>query len=199
MAKKKKDDQSGVDSRFQIMMQAVMLEIKPEDYAEFYEIVHAIAGNEDADGSFGKPVERRPVSCERGRKRILLRSDGLKDAPEKTLKLRVQMQDVTKPPMWRELKVPADFTFFQLHKAIQGVCGFEDAHLWQFQRRPYDHEIQIGVPSDGEDPYEPGLDEWTHDARTTGITTFLAEKGQKLVYVYGPISTCVRHGPSATL
>ena len=184
MAKKKKYEQSGVDSRFQIMMQAVMLEIKPEDYAEFYEIVHAIAGNEDADASFGKPVERRPVSRECGRKRILLRSDGMKDAPEKTLKLRVQMQDVTKPPMWRELKVPADFTFFQLHKAIQGACGFEDAHLWQFQRRPYDPEIQIGVPSDGEDPYEPGLDEWTHDARTTGITTFLAEKGQKLVYVY---------------
>ena len=167
MAKKKEDDRSGTDSRFQIMMQAVMLGIKPEDYAEFYEIVHAIAGNGDPDVSFGKPVERRPVSRECGRKRILLRSDGLKDAPEKTLKLRVQMQDVTKPPMWRELKVPADFTFFQLHKAIQGACGFEDAHLWQFQRRAYDPELQIGVPADGTDPFGLGLEEWTHDARTT--------------------------------
>lgn len=184
MAKKRKDDVSGGDSRFQIMMQAVMLGIKPEAYAEFYGIVNGIVGSDGADEPFDEPLERRPVSPERGRKRIILRSDGLKDAPEKTLKLRVQMQDVTKPPMWRELKVPADFTFSQLHKAIQAACGFENAHLWQFQRRAYAPGLQICVPSDGTDPFGMGLEEWTHDARTTGITTFLAEKGQKLVYVY---------------
>lgn len=94
------------------------------------------------------------------------------------------MQDVTKPPMWRELKVPADFTFLQLHEVIQKACGFENAHLWQFQRKAYDPELQIGIPQDDSNPYSFGLDDFTHDARTTGITAFLAEKGQKLVYVY---------------
>lgn len=82
------------------------------------------------------------------------------------------------------MKVPANFTFYQLHKAIQAVCGFEDAHLWQFQHRAYDPDLQIGIPLDRSNSFGMGLEKWTHDARKTGITAFLAEKGQKLVYVY---------------
>lgn len=187
MAKKRIIDDSGEEMRFQVMMQALLLGITPEDLKEFYDIVKNSTGN-DMGGLFEGPAEEPargpafpPMSA---RNHDQTHSEELKDAAEKTLKLRVQMRDVSKPPMWRELKVPADFTFFQLHKAIQAVCGFEDAHLWQFQHRPYDPDLQIGVPADRKNSFGMGLEEWTHDARKTGITAFLAEKGQKLVYVY---------------
>lgn len=115
MAKKRKIDDSGDKIRFQVMMQALLLGITPEDLKEFYDIVKKSTGN-DMGGLFDMPAEEPtrasafpPMS---GRSRVHSNSKGLKDAAEKTLKLRVQMRDVSKPPMWRELKVPADFTFF---------------------------------------------------------------------------------------
>lgn len=131
MAKKNNSARDSI--RFQVMMQAAVLGITPEELTQFYTDIEglldvgandAVATRENATGP-----TLRETKC------IQTQANGLDDASEKTLKLRVQMQDVTKPPMWRELKVPANFTFYQLHKAIQAVCGFEDAHLWQFQHR----------------------------------------------------------------
>lgn len=184
MGKRVKNDMESDALRLEIMLQAVELGVTPAKFAEFYKIV---SGEIDLTNELSR-FDLSPANCgssgASGRKRCATGSRELKDAGEKTLTLRVQMQDVTKPPMWRELKVPADFTFFQLHQAIQGACGLEDCHLWQFQRKAYDPELQIGVPADRKNPYGMGLEEWTHDARKTGITSFLAEKGQKLVYVY---------------
>lgn len=180
MAKKNNSARDSI--RFQVMMQAAVLGITPEELTQFYTDIEGLldVGANDAvaiwENATGPTL--RETKC------IQTQANGLDDASEKTLKLRVQMQDVTKPPMWRELKVPANFTFYQLHKAIQAVCGFEDAHLWQFQHRAYDPDLQIGIPLDRSNSFGMGLEEWTHDARKTGITAFLAEKGQKLVYVY---------------
>ncbi len=184
MGKRVKNDMGNDTLRLAIMLQAMECGVTPAEYAEFYKIVNGdtdhtseLRRHDLSPANYGSPEAPE-------RKRRAVGSSELKDAKEKTLTLRVQMHDVTKPPMWRELKVPADFTFLQLHKAIQAACGLEECHLWQFQRKPYDPELQIGVPVDRKDPYGMGLEDYTHDARKTGITAFLAEKGQKLVYVY---------------
>lgn len=104
------------------------------------------------------------------------------DADKKSLRLKIQMKDVTKPPMWREVIIPADFDFVQLHEVIQIVTGMENCHLWQFQRKAYDHGLKIGIPPEG--PEGMGLDDFTHDAGLTPVTGFLAKKGDKLEYVY---------------
>lgn len=104
------------------------------------------------------------------------------DAGCKSLRLKVQMKDVSKPPMWREIVIPADFNFSQLHHAIQAVAGLENCHLWQFQHQVYNPDLQIGIPADDGTGF--GLDEWTHDADATPVTGFLAKKGDKLEYVY---------------
>lgn len=104
------------------------------------------------------------------------------DAGCKSLRLKVQMKDVSKPPMWREIVIPADFNFSQLHHAIQAVAGLENCHLWQFQHQAYNPDLQIGIPADDGTGF--GLDEWTHDADATPVTGFLAKKGDKLEYVY---------------
>lgn len=104
------------------------------------------------------------------------------DAGNKSLRIKVQMKDVAKPPMWREIVIPADFNFSQLHYAIQAATGLSDCHLWQFQHQAYNPDLQIGIPTDGD--FSFGLDEWTHDADTTPVSGFLSKKGDKLEYVY---------------
>lgn len=104
------------------------------------------------------------------------------DADKKSLRLKVQMKDVNKPPMWREIVIPADFNFSQLHHAIQAVTGLENSHLWAFQHKAYNPDLQIGVPMDNRTGF--GIDEWTHDADLTPVTGFLGKKGDKLEYLY---------------
>lgn len=105
------------------------------------------------------------------------------DADRKTLKLKIQMRDVSKPPMWREVLVPADFNFSQLHYVIQAAVGLDNDHLWQFERKPYDNcGLAIGIPRS--DPFSYGIEDCTFHADQTPLTAFLARKGDKLVYVY---------------
>lgn len=43
-----------------------------------------------------------------------------------------------KPPIWRRLLVPADYSFFDLHVALQDTFGWFDCHLHQFfTENPY--------------------------------------------------------------
>lgn len=104
------------------------------------------------------------------------------DADKKSLRLKIQMKDVTKPPFWREVTVPADFSFLQLHYVIQTVTGFCDSHLWHFQKKPYGGDLCIAIPYN--DFTGEGVDRLTNDADETPLTSFLARKGDKLVYTY---------------
>lgn len=38
----------------------------------------------------------------------------------------------SKPTIWREIIVPANYTFFDLHVAIQDAFGWTDSHLHQY-------------------------------------------------------------------
>ena len=118
MAKKRIIDDSGEEMRFQVMMQAGLLGITPEDLKEFYDIVKNSTGNNMGglfDGAAEEPARASAFPPIGARNHDQAHSEELKDAAEKTLKLRVQMRDVSKPPMWRELKVPADFTLSLIH------------------------------------------------------------------------------------
>jgi hypothetical protein len=52
------------------------------------------------------------------------------------------------PPVWREIEVPATYTFWDLHVAIQDVMGWLDYHLHVFEVRApgVRREIEIGLP-----------------------------------------------------
>lgn len=140
--------------------------ISPEEYAHFinssnlHETLNFLTGEDNDDFDY-MPME---------------------DADEKTLKIKIQLRNVTKPPMWREVLVPADFNFSQLHYVIQAVTGLDNCHLWQFERRPYEHDLLIGIPK--EDFFSFGIEDCRFDANQTPLTAFLAKKGDKLVYVY---------------
>lgn len=54
------------------------------------------------------------------------------------------------PPIWRRIRVPGDYTFWDLHVAIQDAMGWLDCHLHQFLVRNPETGApeQIGIPDD---------------------------------------------------
>lgn len=155
------------DKRTALMGFLALEGVKPEEYETFlkeYDIkeIRAVLQGEEDDEYF----DYEPLT----------------DADNKTLRLKIQLCNVSKPPMWREVLVPADFNFTQLHYVIQAAVGLDNCHLWQFQKRPYDHCLTIGIPIT--DQFSFGIEDCTNHADMTPLTAFLAEKGDKLVYVY---------------
>lgn len=107
----------------------------------------------------------------------------LSNSADHTLVLKIQMKDVSKPPMWREVEVPGDSNFLQLHEIIQTLMGFYDCHLWQFNKKAYDNSLEISPDTDYDDNFfsmrNPRL-----DPEETPLSMFLQKKGDKLEYVY---------------
>lgn len=179
------------NAKFMIMSLAQQLEITPleysmfcsnkgklncADYDKFEKILHdtgAIDDDDYEDFLFpGFALNRTHIED----------ATPIPDAEKKTLRLKIQLRDITKPPLWREVEIPANYTFEKLHFVIQKVMNWDNAHLWQFQHSPYDSQLEIGPVSDDEN--ELSLENASHDASVTPVTGFLKQKDDKLVYVY---------------
>lgn len=83
------------------------------------------------------------------------------------------------PAIWRRLEVPASYTFWDLHVAIQDSMGWLDYHLHAF-RFPQTHgkrSIEIGIPDDESDP--PVLPGWK-----VGIADLFTRPGVVALYEY---------------
>lgn len=174
---------------YQMMCALASSGVSPDDYAEFYDIFQTASSivdnmssdSEDTEDDF--PIRFNPTPFGQGRCGIK-EYRPLVDASDRTLVLKIQMKDVTKPPMWREVEIPADFNFLHLHEVIQDVTGLNDYHLWQFNKKAYDSSLQIAVGMDEDNPFSMGVEEVTHEAEETPVTQFLQKKGDKLEYVY---------------
>jgi tetratricopeptide (TPR) repeat protein len=89
--------------------------------------------------------------------------------------------DGTYPPVWRKIAVPAAFTFWELHVAIQDAMGWEDRHLHSFfVRNKEGRKVRIGIPQEGlfegGDGMLPGWEE--------SIRRYFSRKGSNIRYVY---------------
>ena len=54
---------------------------------------------------------------------------------KKVLQLKIKLLGSRKPPIWRQVQVPADIDFQQLHAIIQGAMGWTNSHLHVFTDR----------------------------------------------------------------
>ena len=65
------------------------------------------------------------------------------------LKFRVELVGIL-PSIWREILVPAHYSFWDLHVAIQDAMGWLDYHLHEFRFGAAHREdaTLIGIPSD---------------------------------------------------
>ncbi|MEW5873995.1 MAG: plasmid pRiA4b ORF-3 family protein [Candidatus Zixiibacteriota bacterium] len=71
------------------------------------------------------------------------------ETKRRTLQFKITLADV-EPAVWRRIEVPAGYTFWDLHVAVQDAMGWLDCHLHMFRiRNPGSGEIEeIGIPDE---------------------------------------------------
>lgn len=71
------------------------------------------------------------------------------DRKRNTLQFKVTLAHVT-PPVWRRIEIPASYSFWDLHVAVQDAMGWLDYHLHMFVvPNPRTGEVdEIGIPAD---------------------------------------------------
>lgn len=163
-------ESTGDDSVLQLMMEMIKAGVTPEQYSAFFEVTRLIA---DANVK-STPRGRKPAA------KKALSQKMMKELENKTLWIRVQMKGVGKPPMWREVEIPANRNFLDLHHIIQILMGLEDYHLWQFNRKAYNSDLSIGL-SNIDDGFGDGP---TDNAKETPVVAYLSKEGDSLEYVY---------------
>jgi len=62
---------------------------------------------------------------------------------------KVTLNDI-EPAIWRRIRVPSRYSFWDLHVAIQDAMGWQDYHLHQFEmKRTHAHSVTyIGIPDE---------------------------------------------------
>ena len=91
---------------------------------------------------------------------------------------KIQLKDISDPPVWRRLLVPEKFTFLRFHKVIQTAFGWENCHLFQFSPNGYNSSPIIAIPN-AEWDEEPPL-----DCKKTKLAEIFTAPKQKFTYIY---------------
>ena len=94
-----------------------------------------------------------------------------------TFQFRIQIKEISKPPVWRTILVPSNSTFNQFHDAIQVAFGWTNTHLYSFSERGYSNDITISIPS--EDDWGPVI-----DSRRTLLKDIFEFEAQRFIYIY---------------
>jgi len=126
--------------------------------------------------------------------------------------IKVSLNGIT-PPIWRRIQVPATYTFWDLHVAIQDAMGWLDYHLHAFRIKKQNKRkpVEIGIPDqEYEDTTLPGWeikvcdylsepgnfanydydfgDGWSHNVLLEGV--LLKEHGEKYPKCIGGERAC---------
>ncbi|MCW8165226.1 plasmid pRiA4b ORF-3 family protein [Verminephrobacter aporrectodeae subsp. tuberculatae] len=96
-------------------------------------------------------------------------------APRRIYQLHVKLAYL-EPTVWRRLWVPDTLTLEKLHRVIQLVMGWRNAHLHEFSFG----ERRYSLPN----PMWPSMDEDTQDERLFDLATVLSEDTTGFVYTY---------------
>lgn len=97
-------------------------------------------------------------------------------------RFRVELRDIA-PPVWREIEVPGDYSFWDLHVAIQDAMGWLDYHLHAFlpaERANGGGDWEIGIPIDD----EPLDDRTTFASWQVPVTKHFQKSGDRMLYLY---------------
>ena len=91
---------------------------------------------------------------------------------------KIQLSNVTKPPVWRRIIVDERLTFKELHKVIQLVFDWDNCHLYQFSPSGYGSNPVIALPS---------KDDWEQpemNAMKTKLNMIFTREKQSFNYIY---------------
>lgn len=96
---------------------------------------------------------------------------------------KIQIKGITKPPVWRKVSVPTNFTFLRFHDVIQTAFGWENYHLFEFKDKEWQSKIRISVPVE-DDFFDPDFFADTKDSSKIKLSDIFKDKFRKLLYVY---------------
>jgi hypothetical protein len=94
---------------------------------------------------------------------------------------KTQLEGITKPPVWRTVTVPSDFSFYRFHIVIQEAFGWENCHLYQFSPNGYGSSPTIKESIPGEEEYD---DDNAIEASETKLSEIFTAVNQKFTYIY---------------
>lgn len=85
-----------------------------------------------------------------------------------------------KPPIWRRIQVPATYTFWDLHVAIQDSMGWTDTHLHHFEipNPTTGMKEEIGIPD------EDAIDNIILAGWKKNISHYFTSDNNKAGYIY---------------
>lgn len=107
----------------------------------------------------------------------------------KFYRFRIQLNDYY-PVVWREIEVPADYTFWDLHVAIQDAMGWTDSHLHEFQptKKGPTAGLPIGIPADMDfDDMPETVPSWS-----VTLKKYFTTLGNRIDYLYD-FGDCWQH------
>jgi hypothetical protein len=92
---------------------------------------------------------------------------------------RIELSEI-EPTIWRVIQVPSDYSFWDLHVAIQDAMGWLDYHLHAFRvRMPRSkRETEIGIPDD------EFFDREVLPGWKVSVTKYFDEPGKMAIYDY---------------
>jgi hypothetical protein len=97
-----------------------------------------------------------------------------------TFQFKIQIEDITKPPVWRKVLVPETFTFHKFHQVIQAAFGWENSHSYQFSEKETGTDEIISIPTDDDDEWEVTVT----DARDKKLKDIFVKEGKRYIYIY---------------
>jgi len=101
---------------------------------------------------------------------------------KKVYQFKITLKGI-RPPIWRRIQVPENYTFWDLHVAIQDSMGWEDYHLHEFEIFDPSKglKVNIGIP-----PEELGVSfgKETLPGWEERISDYFSMENRRAVYVY---------------
>jgi hypothetical protein len=96
------------------------------------------------------------------------------------MQFKIELQALS-PSIWRQIIIPADYTFWDLHVAIQDAFGWKDYHLHEFKIRDLRTNllVNLGIPDQEmrEDPHF--LASWQ-----IGLADYYSKNNPHATYIY---------------
>ena len=91
---------------------------------------------------------------------------------EEVIQAKITLE-LTSPPIWRRIEVPSDYTFYDLHCAIQDCMGWDDDHEHEFYFFDTESRERMSLSR--------GYNREEHELR---IAEFLKSGRKRVKYVY---------------
>jgi hypothetical protein len=105
--------------------------------------------------------------------------DEYDDEEEEIYQLKITLKEVSKPPVWRRVLVPAGVSLGLLHEVIRLAMGWDGGHLHMFS-----HGGSNYGPMDPEFELDPDNDPDNEDEDEVLLDDLLEEPGERLSYTY---------------